>query len=247
MNTELQTIANAIISVEPKFNSMLDRNTNMSFVKEASFVKQICKKNPFLLKIIESDLGAFRDVLVNIANIGVSLNPALGYAYLVPRDKKVCLDISYKGLVYLACRSGYIRHMSAEVVKEGDVFVYNGIHDKPDHKITEVFSTSDIRSKKKTIGSYCVAKMSDGSFMTEIMDVAELEKRSALSSNKGSYSVWEKWGDDIIKKTVIKRAAKSWISGEFEMKLNDFMGEMQEEKETNISDGDRSFIEGEIE
>jgi recombination protein RecT len=44
-------------------------------------------------------------------------------AYLVPRDGKVCLDISYMGMMHLAQQCGAIQWGQAVLVREGDQFV----------------------------------------------------------------------------------------------------------------------------
>jgi recombination protein RecT len=249
MNTGTN-IVKAIVAVEPKFNALIDKSAagQMTFAKEASFARQAFESNHHLANAIRNDVKGFQDALCNVANMGLSLNPSLGYAYLVPRKGKICLDPSYKGLVKIAVKNGFIRHAMGDIVKEGDHFIYKGMYDMPEHDIADIFAINPSRSQKKTVGAYCVAKMPDGSFMTHVMDLAEIEKRKALSMNKGEHSIWNKWYDQMCIKTVIKYASKSWISNsgiELEEKFNEIFSDDFSEEKNKIKNNDaQNFIEG---
>jgi len=60
---------------------------------------------------------------------------ALGYCYFVPYGKDVQFQIGYKGLVELARRSGKVKMVYAEVVRQGDDFRAEfGLEPKLEHR-----------------------------------------------------------------------------------------------------------------
>src|SRR5699024_2773328 len=130
-------------------------------------------------------------------------NPAQQHAYLVPRDGKICLDISFRGLVYLATDSGAIKWAKAELVYENDEFEWLGPSTVPTHK-ADPFS----EDRGKLVGGYVIAKMPDDEVMIETMSAHENDKVRATSSAKNG--PWKTWFEEMAKKTLIKRAYKPW-------------------------------------
>src|SRR5881398_983556 len=57
------------------------------------------------------------------AQLGLSLGP-LGHFYLVPFKGEAVFIIGYRGMVELAYRSGKLRRIEANVVREGDGFSF---------------------------------------------------------------------------------------------------------------------------
>ena len=81
---------------------------SVTWCKEKQFAIQALSSNDYLAKVAEGNRTSLQNAIINIASIGISLNPALKHAYLVPRKGGVCLDISYMGLLHLAQSSGVI-------------------------------------------------------------------------------------------------------------------------------------------
>ena len=68
------------------------------------------------------------------AQLGVEPNTALGQAYLIPYGNQCQFQLGYKGMLDLAYRTGEVRSITAEVVREGDVFEYElGLNPKLRH------------------------------------------------------------------------------------------------------------------
>ena len=86
---------------EPLFSGALT-DQSVTWAKESQFAMQIFQKNDFLTKTAIGNPVSAQNAIINVAAIGITLNPASKLAYLVPRDGMVCLDISYMGLLHLA-------------------------------------------------------------------------------------------------------------------------------------------------
>lgn len=207
-------MSNAVTQIESKLNAIKPsfEKTNqygIKFESECHFAKNLLKNNDFLLTIAQKNPESLEQAIMNISAIGISINPALKEAYLIPRDGKVVLDISYIGLVKLATDTGSVEWVQVETVREGDTFEHNGVGLKPTHKFDPFSDRGEIK------GGYCVAKLASGDFLVTVMSKKEVdeikEKSSKVKSDKGP---WSTFYEEMMKKTIIKRAAKLWPKSE---------------------------------
>ena len=135
-NQALTTIQADIYSVQDHFEQVrVDKS--MSFVREAGFAIQILTSGDYIAKLAAGDRQSVVNAVTNIAAIGISLNPAKKQAYLVPRKGKICLDISYMGLIDLAIDSGSIMWAQAALVHANDAFALNGFDKPPTHSFKD--------------------------------------------------------------------------------------------------------------
>ncbi|WP_312708631.1 recombinase RecT [Stenotrophomonas sp.] len=207
---QIVTIEDSVYGTQETFASVLS-DRSISFEREAEFALQTLHGNDYAMKIAMQNRASVIAAVVNIAAIGISLNPAKKQAYLVPRDGKICLDISYMGLMDLAIDSGSIRWGQAELVYETDTFCLNGIDEKPTHK-RDPFA----KGRGEVVGVYVVVKTADGDYLTDAMSVDEI---NAIRDRSSAWKAWiskqkscpwlTDWGE-MAKKTVVKRAYKYW-------------------------------------
>lgn len=173
--------------------------------KESNFAIQLLQKNKSLDDIAWKNPDSLRNAIVNISAIGISLNPALKHAYLVPRQGAVCLDISYMGLLHLACMSGSIMWGQAKIVRKEDTYISQGIDKAPKHEFNAFGDRGGI------VGVYCTVKTCDGDYLTEEMTLAAVydirDRSMAFKSNSGP---WLTDPEQMIRKTVVKRASSYW-------------------------------------
>lgn len=203
----------AIANAENNFQEIAEsKKTTLLFKEEAGFARQLLESNDFLMKTAMKNPQSLKNAIVNLAAIGLTLNKALSYAYLVPRDGVICLDVSYKGLVKLATDTGSIKWAKAELVRTTDNFIYNGVSTVPRHEVLHPFN---LNKRGQIIGVYCIAKTRDNDYMIDIMSIDEINEVKDSSKAKNSpYSPWIKFYGEMAKKTIIKRASKSWTKTE---------------------------------
>lgn len=173
---------------------------------ESIFAMQHIAKNDFAMQIANRNPMSVQLAMYNAASTGLTLNPANGYAYLVPRDGAIRLDISYKGLIKIATDTGSVEWARAELVYAEDHFEYNGPAKAPEHKANPFKPRGDL------VGVYCIAKTHGGDMLTEVMDFSELEKIRSKSDAwaKKKAGPWAEWFGEMSRKAVIKRAQKTW-------------------------------------
>lgn len=207
---QLAPYQHAIQNAEDRFRKVAQQ---LSYDKESVFAMQHLTKNEFAMKIANGNPKSVILAMHNLAATGLTLNPANGYAYLVPRDGAIVLDISYKGLIKIATDTGSIEWARADVVYDSDQFVYKGPALIPEH-IADPFK----KERGDLVGVYCIAKTKQGDVLTEVMDRDELEKIRGKSSaysrtQNGQHKPsgpWVEWFVQMCKKAVIKRASKTW-------------------------------------
>jgi len=208
----LSLITNDIYGVRETFDaSLVDRS--ISFEREAGFAIQQLGKNDYMMKAAMNNRQAVVDAVVNIAAIGISLNPAKKQAYLVPRDNKICLDISYMGLMDLAQATGSVKWAQAALVYEADTFSLTGL-DKPPQHTFNPFG----KDRGAVVGVYVTIKTIHDEYLTHTMTI---EDAHAIRDRSSAWKSWiakkanspGPWGTDegeMIKKTCVKQAYKYW-------------------------------------
>lgn len=196
--------------IEERFTMLSDEKT---FLKEISFAMQLFKSNAYLNKSTkESKL----ECVVNLAQTGLTLNPVLKYAYLVPRSVrdgqdyviKCHVEPSYQGLVKLVTDTGSAKTIYAHVVYEGDVFKTTlgtsvEIQHEPQYKSTDITHV------------YAVALLHDGTKQVEVMTLEQIDAIRDMSESYKSFKkgnakscIWNDHFEEMAKKTVIKRLVK---------------------------------------
>ncbi|MCP4267307.1 MAG: recombinase RecT [Candidatus Brocadiaceae bacterium] len=186
---------------ESLFGNVNDQEV-VSWQKESQFAIQSLQNNTYTQQIAYKNPASLQNAIINVASIGISLNPANKHAYLVPRDGRICLDVSYMGLMHLAVRSGSIKWGQAKLVYENDMYENNGIDKAPTHK------QKTFGDKGGIVGAYCTVKLPDGDYLTEEMDIDALNKIKATS--KAAKGPWKTFPEEMMRKTVVKRASKYW-------------------------------------
>ena len=199
----------------------LDKASLLSFKQECLFARQQLMKNDYTYKAASKAPQSLQAAILNVAAIGISLNPAQAHAYLVPRDNQICLDISYKGLVKLATDCGAITDCKSVLVYENDSFKWRGPYKEPKHE-ADPFSPD----RGEVTGAYNIAYLPDGRVMVEVMSKADLDK--IKSTSKAANGPWKSWEDQMQLKSVTKRAYKSWPQTENRERLDRAMDLLNE-------------------
>lgn len=206
-----ENIRQIVGRIEPEFTDLAKIHNAVNFKREASFALDILKNNAYMASVAMGDQDSFKRAIINVAAIGLSLSPVSKLAYLVPRGKKICLDISCRGYIQLAVDIGSVKWVKAELVKELDVFEYQGMGKEPLHRF------NPFKERGPILGGYCIAKTHDEEFIVEMMSIEEVysirdrsEGWKAYEKDKSKKTPWNTDESEMIKKTIIKRAYKSW-------------------------------------
>lgn len=116
---EAQTIKDYIKMYEGEIAKALP--SVMTPERFARIVTTAVTNNP---KLAQCTPQSFVGAMLNSAQLGLEPNTSLGQAYLIPYGNKCQFQIGYRGLLDLAFRTGEVKSITAEVVKENDTFEY---------------------------------------------------------------------------------------------------------------------------
>jgi len=201
--TNIQPWTAPIVEAERKFTEIAAATGGLvTYQREAMFALQSIGDKEALQKCAPASI---RNAVINVASVGLSLSPALKLAYLVPRDGKCCLDISYIGLVKIATDSGSVHAVKAVIVCQNDAFEYVDPFTTPRHKFDPFASSAD---RGDVIGVYVIAKLANGITQIETLSREEINKIRSVSKAKSG--PWDYWFEEMVKKAAIKRASKLW-------------------------------------
>lgn len=199
----LQIVQNQIESARAEFESNVEKlQLNLAFQKEAAFAYQLFQNNNYLAGM---NPDSIRNAIVNVSLTGVTLNPVMKMAYLVPRKGKCVLDISYIGLIKILTDTGSVKNIEAKIVYANEPFeIQQGTSPYIKHGI------SMSPDKGPIIGVYSIATLNDGSTSVEWMykqDIDAIAQRSE-SVKSGKNSPWISDFSEMARKTVVKRHYK---------------------------------------
>lgn len=228
--------------------------SNFAAAKFIAAVRSYLKSTTDLLKV---DKMSFLYAMFRIAHLGLDPSPLLDHVYFIPFNtkngtKEVKIIISYKGLIELALRSPNIVSISADCVRENDIFsVKKGTSQELEH-------IPDMKKNRgKIIAAYAICRFKSGMCEFEAMSVDEINNIAKHSyaehlkfmENKNidhefkKNNVWLKHWDQMAKKTVIRRLFKY-------LSINDQLTKAIRTDEVNESNDEnyiRTFNMNEIE
>lgn len=203
-------IVNYISEQEEFFLPVLS-TPDIKWEQEKQFAIQCFQNNDYLLKVAQQNPASLQNALINISSIGISLNPASKHAYLIPRKGKVCLDISYMGMLHLAMSTGSVDFGQSKVVYSKDEYINNGIDKMPTHNY-QAFG-----DRGNAIGVYCTVRTSTGAYLTDELSKEDVYKARASSEayktylkNKSKKCPWVTDEMEMWRKTAVKRGSKYW-------------------------------------
>lgn len=247
-------------STGSKYHLVTKGMEDLAWAREKEFAVAIMNQSHRLQEATPESLG---QAMLQAASMGLTLNPLLGYCYLIPRkarrrkagesDRDYAMvpviayaSPSYKGLSHVCERSGnFLVPPRAEVVFAADHFVYKGPVEKPDHVPTRKPAE---RVEPKATEVYAVAKLRGGDWVCEMLDRATVQKIRQMSDQPNSImwnpqKLWtEGWKKAVIRRFV-KTLPKAPAIDAAISQLNEFEGSLPEPEES----GEPEVCVGELE
>jgi recombination protein RecT len=129
-------------------------------------------------------------------------------AAIIPYKSRAGFVPMYQGLMRSARRSGQIKSIHADVVRAGETCSYyideTGPHFR--HEPGDDFTAPIVKA-------YAMATTFDGGFYGAVMTIAEINKHKNMSRTRFEDKPWEKWPEEMAKKTAIIRLCKMLPNG----------------------------------
>lgn len=196
-------------SVKAKFEELLGKRAPQFMTS----ITTVVQNNALLQK---ADVNSIVMGAATAASMDLPLNPALGYAALVPFNSKdgcyAQLHVMANGLVELAMRSGQVQSLIAEEVLEGQLVKKN--------KFTgDYVFDEDAKKSDKIIGYMAYIRLSNGFEKYEYMTVEEIKSHAQKFSQtfKRGGGVWRDNFSAMAKKTVLRKILTKWCPKSLQM------------------------------
>lgn len=145
--------------------------------------------NPAILDLASH--GTIVSTILRAAAIGLELDPAIGHAHLVPRKGQAVLQVSYKGRLELAYRSGKVLAVTS-----------GNIHQADEIQIEEG-TTPDLRIRRglgdrgPVVGYYAVAHLAGGAKHFHTLTLREAQEiRDTYSDGWKRQGARSPWGTE---------------------------------------------------
>lgn len=142
--------------------------------------------------------------LIKSTQLGLEPNNALGQSYLVPfknrkQNRTDCqLIIGYRGMIDLARRSGHIKSIQAQAVREGDVFEFEwGTEEKLRHVPGS--------NRGEITHFYAYAQLTDGGVQFDVLTKSDVDSIMRSTQSRGEYGPWKDHYEQMGRKTLIRR------------------------------------------
>lgn len=212
-NEEVKQAVNALSTIQDVAdyvvryaNKLLGKDRAQQFYTQVSIM---ARNNPNLAKATpESLLSA----VMACVHLDLMPNTPENLAHVIPyfnggsKQFEANFQIGYPGLLDLARRSGEIVSVNAELVFEGDTFdVELGTERKLTHKPDLEVDRTDY---KKVRFAYISAVLTNGQKIFHVMTRQQLDKIQATAKAQSTDAPWQKWPEEMAKKTVFINAAK---------------------------------------
>jgi phage RecT family recombinase len=157
-------------------------------------------------ELLECDRKSLLLACLRAANDGLMPDGREG-AFVIFKDSKRKTKLAqwmpmYQGLLKKVRNTGDLMSISANVVYERDHFDYElGDNERIVHKPA-------IGERGKPIAAYAIARLRDGAVVREVMDANAIRQVQQVSRATAEGSPWDKWPDEMARKTVIRRLYK---------------------------------------
>lgn len=167
--------------------------------------------------LLSADLLSLVASVRHAAIMGLEPTSVMGEgAIVVYRDsdqggKKIAqFQPMVRGLQKLARNSGQVAAIGVDVVRRNDIFEYeSGSNPRIVHKpFIAGFTSSDAEEPGDVVGAYAYIRLTTGELLPLFMSTAEIHKRRGISKSfrsSGENSIWGKWPEEMMKKTVLRR------------------------------------------
>lgn len=202
-----------LLKTEPvlqRFNEVLGKNS-------PAFISSLLTIYKDSDKLKDCDPKSIIAAAGTAAILKLPILPQLGYAHIIPYKDKATFQISYKGLIQLAMRSGMYKNINATEIYEGQIKEHNYI--TGELKLGE-------RTSDKVVGYAAYMELINGFSKTLYMSKEEMESHALRYSDSyradknKSWSMWAKNFDTMARKTILKKMLTTYAPLSIEMQDN---------------------------
>jgi len=152
-------------------------------------------------KLKECSPRSILGCIIQAGQLDLEIGNSLQHAHMIPFKGQAQFIIGYQGYIELIMRTGKVKSIYAQVVKENDEFDYQyGTEPFLRHKPSP-------GERGATKGAYAVAQLISGAWVFEYMSKDQLERIRAQAPS-GDQKVWREHTDEKYRVTTLRRLQK---------------------------------------
>ena len=199
-------------SVKKRFEAMLGKNA-------ASFVNSIINTCNGSKSLTQCTPASICSAGLKAATVTLPIEPALGFAAIVPYKNVAQFQIMWKGLIQLCIRTNQYERINVTEIYEDEIEAYNPItgdvifKDPKDFKLRYETDDSGVVNPKHVVGAYAYFRLKSGFECSLYMNKKQLVAHGKRFSKAYQYDISQKkkaslWSTDpvsMFKKTVAKQ------------------------------------------
>lgn len=191
-----------IVDMKPRIRDILPPGT-FEAERFIMMLRALCRRTP---KLLQCDKGTFEIAIMQVASLGLNLEPSAQLVHLIPRSNKgkmeVTVQVGYKGMLALAYRSGMVDRIETHPVYELDEFEMEyGLNPRLKHR-----PTND--DQGEFIGVYAVLKLKGCEPRFEYMSKSRVDHIRQTYTAESS-KAWQNEYDEMARKTVLRLILKT--------------------------------------
>lgn len=134
-----------------------------------------------------------------------------GQGYFIVYGNKLNWQPDYRGHILLAKRHADVKEVNAQVIYEGDDFVYEVEASTGRQKVVKHDVKLENQDIQKIRGAYAVVVFNDATTQLTVMTLPQIKKAWLQGFGGGNTGAHQNFTDEMCKKTVINRATKVLI------------------------------------
>lgn len=234
-NFSLQQLLKSTV-IKQRFEELL-KDSAPSFI---SSILSVVRSNSKLQDCSPNSILAAAGIA---AALKLPINPALGFAYIVPYKNQAQFQLGWKGFIQLAMRSGQYLTLNSGSVREGQI-------QEIDFVTGEIIRGEKISDE--VVGYVAYMELINGFHKSLYMSIEELQAHAEKYSQSYAYdlranrksSVWSTNFDAMSKKTVLKKLLSNFGIISIDQKSVDLARALQADQAVITADGYR-YIDNE--
>lgn len=158
------------------------------------------------------------------------------HCYFIPCGNSLEFWERYTGKLMRAKRDTSIQSVHAQVIYDGDNFVYT-VDENGDYQLVKHETSIENMDINKIKGAYAVVVNKDGSRHLEIMTIDMIRKAWGQGAARGNSGAHTNFTDQMCKKTIISRACKVALDSTSDGEEEDSMVPPTAGQERDIANG----------
>lgn len=158
------------------------------------------------------------------------------HCYFIPCGNSLEFWERYTGKLMRAKRDTNIQSVHAQVIYDGDNFVYT-VDENGDYQLVKHETSMDNMDTNRIKGAYAVVVNKDGTRHLEIMTMDMIRKAWGQGAARGNSGAHTNFTDQMCKKTIISRACKVALDSTSDGEIEDTMVPPSASDERDIANG----------